>query len=540
MTASSLISNHWVGSFFQDTWRVSENVTLNVGLRYEYETGLTEKNDQMLTGFDPNADVAIAQLAEAAYARNPIPQLAPSAFDVHGGTVYAGDAGQTGLELGRTIDVDAARIWFLVDERADRVQGRLRHVLRRAECHQLHAQPARIQRDDGQRSERGFWADVAPRRSEERHLADVGSVSGAEHWIAVRLSRSATRSARTRRSAPVSRPRILPASIRACSDGASSVQREISRNMAVEIAYNGSRGDRLDRNDPSGLLAGRVVERQQRPRSHAAEPAERQRHEPVLHQQLRAAEDVGSGAVQPDGGKFVLHEPDHSAASAAAPVPPHVERGWSRVFRHFRWERTERTRSRSASIAGSPMVSPRTSSIPRRNSRRTGRSRNTIASRRSGRQLRKHGRTASQPTSSPSSRSAARSPFSTTAACLPRSSATGRSAATYEWQPGALLEWPASQNIFFYGDLDDIELDNPTIDRWFNTDAGFEKDPAKVPAAFQKRAFPFRIDGVRAPSLKHLNMNIGTDCAVAWQQDAAIPRRRAQRFQQRDVRHTRT
>ena len=50
MTASSLISNHWVGSFVQDTWRVSENVTLNFGLRYEYETGLTEKNDQMLTG----------------------------------------------------------------------------------------------------------------------------------------------------------------------------------------------------------------------------------------------------------------------------------------------------------------------------------------------------------------------------------------------------------------------------------------------------------------------------------------------------------
>ncbi len=78
---------------------------------------------------------------------------------------------------------------------------------------------------------------------------------------------------------------------------------------------------------------------------------------------------------------------------------------------------------------------------------------------------------------------------------------------TYEWQPGALLEWPS--NIFFYGDLEDIKLDNPTIDRWFNIDAGFERDPAKVPANFQKRAFPFRIDGVRAPGLRHLNVNIG-------------------------------
>ena len=100
MTASSLISNHWLGTFFQDTWRVSESVTLNFGLRHEYETGLREKNDQMLVGFDPNVDVAIAQLAEAAYARSPIPQLAPSAFDVRGGTVYAGDPGQTGLSWG--------------------------------------------------------------------------------------------------------------------------------------------------------------------------------------------------------------------------------------------------------------------------------------------------------------------------------------------------------------------------------------------------------------------------------------------------------
>ena len=58
------------------------------------------------------------------------------------------------------------------------------------------------------------------------------------------------------------------------------------------------------------------------------------------------------------------------------------------------------------------------------------------------------------------------------------------------------------------------------LDRWFNTDAGFEKDPAKVPANFQKRTFPFRIDGVRAPSLNHLNMNVG-----AYGQAAGAARR---------------
>ncbi len=78
---------------------------------------------------------------------------------------------------------------------------------------------------------------------------------------------------------------------------------------------------------------------------------------------------------------------------------------------------------------------------------------------------------------------------------------------TWEFQPGALLDW-GGQNIFFYGNLDDIAVDNPTRERWFNTDAGFEKDPAKIPAAFQKRAFPFRIDGVRSMPLTFVNMSI--------------------------------
>jgi hypothetical protein len=87
---------------------------------------------------------------------------------------------------------------------------------------------------------------------------------------------------------------------------------------------------------------------------------------------------------------------------------------------------------------------------------------------------------------------------------------------TYEFQPGALLNWG---NLFFYGNTDDINSDNPqvalqpdgTIDRtktWFNTDAGFEKDPAKIPAGFQKRSFPFRVDGVRSYPLQNTNLSV--------------------------------
>jgi len=79
-------------------------------------------------------------------------------------------------------------------------------------------------------------------------------------------------------------------------------------------------------------------------------------------------------------------------------------------------------------------------------------------------------------------------------------------AGNYDYQPGALLgDWT---NLFFYGDLEDIPLDHPTQDQWFNTDAGFETDPAKTPAGFQKRQFPFRVDGVRGQALSFLNMSL--------------------------------
>jgi len=42
----------YFGGFIQDDWRVSESVVLNLGLRLEHETGLQEKNNALVVGFD--------------------------------------------------------------------------------------------------------------------------------------------------------------------------------------------------------------------------------------------------------------------------------------------------------------------------------------------------------------------------------------------------------------------------------------------------------------------------------------------------------
>jgi hypothetical protein len=59
----------------------------------EYEKGPTERYDRMVTGYDTTLKLPIADAAQAAYARNPIPELPASQFLVTGGNLYANQGG---------------------------------------------------------------------------------------------------------------------------------------------------------------------------------------------------------------------------------------------------------------------------------------------------------------------------------------------------------------------------------------------------------------------------------------------------------------
>ncbi len=75
--------------FFQDDWKASERLTLNLGLRYEYEGATTEEFNRNVRGFDTTSASPLEAAARAAYARNPIPEIAPDAFHVRGGLTFA-------------------------------------------------------------------------------------------------------------------------------------------------------------------------------------------------------------------------------------------------------------------------------------------------------------------------------------------------------------------------------------------------------------------------------------------------------------------
>lgn len=94
--ASYLASNQFAAAFVQDTWRVNPRFTLTLSLRAEWENGAKGKYNDWIAGWNPKAQLPITADAQAGYAANTasqVPELAPSAFVVTGGPIYAGTPG---------------------------------------------------------------------------------------------------------------------------------------------------------------------------------------------------------------------------------------------------------------------------------------------------------------------------------------------------------------------------------------------------------------------------------------------------------------
>jgi len=508
------LRNHYFAAYGQDTWRVGNNLTINAGLRVEREDGISEDDGGLIVDFDPSATLAISSLAESAYARSPIAEISPANFRVRGGAIFATDPGQDGT-VWRPQTMWMPRVsaaYRLGDKTVLKAgYGIYYDTLNAADYNQNNAGFSATTNNINSTNfgqtfllgnpyagQLGF-ADPFPVRSDGTRFDDptgaslgVDTVSGSSNYTIQNRQHEHARQQRWRIAA----------------------QRELARNLSVEVAYDGSYADRIEigvREDylPQqywipGSLNARDTAAQAVLTANVTSPYALSNFNalrtsnPVLYQRMAANGFFTATTVQRNR---LLRPFSHISNLTFGNLPlgkvkvhslqVNLNRRFSEGFTanaamSFNRTRANRTveeydreptlwwddnTGRPFRISGGAVYE-----LPFGSGKRWLKERGVVAALAGGWQ-------------------------------------TG---GTFEYQPGSLVTF--GTNLFYYGDLNDIKKGNPeialnadgTLDAskyWFNV-ANFETNPARTPTSFQTRAFPFQIDGLRGPDLMYVNMNI--------------------------------
>jgi hypothetical protein len=512
------IRNNYFGTFVQDTWRATRNLTLNFGLRFEYENGIKEQQNRALLWFDPTAEVSIASAAEAAYAASPIPQVPVSQFNVQGGTVYAGAPGYSD----RTWEPEALwmpRVSFgykLGEKNVLKGGYGMYYDTINARDFTPDQQGYDVSTNNPVSTDFGQTFLLGDPKNGILPLADPFPVRSTGSRYETPLGNSLGLDTMLGRGFNAENPNRVHSRVQRWRLG---WQHELDRRTAIEIAYAGSYADRQGiqiRQDylPEEYWSGANV------RDNTAND--------FLTQNVTNPFYIGTVASP---------SPFYASLLASDPLLAQRLRG-STTFTSSTIQRNRLLRPfphmSNLQYRDQPLGEIKSHSLEIILTRRysnglTGNAAFTVNRVRENRIVEEYDRAPTLWQGTNNGR-----PWRVTAAAvyeLPFGPgkpflANGGLAAniargwtlggTYEYQPGALLNWGS---LFFYGNLDDIKKANPEIalqpdgsidptKTWFNVDAGFERDTADQPANFQKRIFPFRVDGVRGFDLSFLHANV--------------------------------
>lgn len=514
--------NPYYGWYLQDNWRLTPKLTLNLGLRMEYELGPTERYDRMIGTYDPSIALPLAKGAEANYAKNPIPELDPSKFKVFGGNQYPGLNGasrrlyqnqlmwlprfgaayslddKTVLRGGYGIFFDTINVLNFGPNQAG--YSRSTNPIITNDFGQNWNFPGNANPNNGNSP----LVDPFPVRADgTRFDTPLGNALGSNYVAGRGYDYTGFRQ-------PHARQQRWQA----------GVQRQLGRDMILTVMYAGSYSDRIvlrTREDylpqqywATGLVRNDAIANNLN--SNVANPfyiknlnsadfpanvwADMQTNSFFTSPTLRKHQLLRAVSPQNSAGNGLRNTKDFGYYTRTNDIQISFEKrfaaGWNLAASYtgmrireadYLYNEWDQTPAERISNDGRPhrFVTTGIWELPfgrgKKLASNIGNAANLLIG---GWQL----------------------------------------ASTFEWQPGPLTDWgdtsTGSGNRFYYGsDFSDIaNVDTKTFDKWFNT-ANFETVNAKAPNAFHSRIFPYRIDGIRRMATIQWNANIAKNFRLA-------------------------
>lgn len=510
---SAALKNSAYGWYVQDGWRLSAKLTVNLGLRLEYETAPTERYNRAIGWFDPTLKLPIADAAQAAYAQKPIPELQASAFSVVGGATYLGTNGVSRSFYGNA--------WMLMPRLAAAYQVTPKTVLRGG--YGMFYDTLNV-RDFSYTFPNQFGYSRDTSTTITNDFGQTFQTGNPYQGVSPMSDPFPVRADGTRFNSPLRNALgamavsgrgfgFIPSDLKHARQQRwrIGVQRQFGANMLIDAGYAGSYSDNVYisktlqplpaqywntsavRND---AIASNLNSNVTNP-FYIANFASLKSSNPAVYQDISTNGFFTSPTIRKS--QLLLPYPQvNGLTNSYAPD--------GKVKTHELQVRLERRFAQGFNLNASY-------------TRAYGRAADYFYNsydpdpswRESG-STRPHRITATGVLEMPFGKGKR---FASSG-WLSHLAGGFEVAATYEFQPGPLVSFG---NLFFYGDPNGINSGTRTLDQWFNTtgvtcaqppgqNAGFERCASRGPASFQARVFPVFIDGLRAQSTNIWNANV--------------------------------